>query len=223
MLMIRAVLFDMDGLVLDTESRYEKALRQAGRMFGYEMTDTFLERARGVERSMFYDMIFREFGQDFPARSYSQTYRKLFWDMAEKKGIRVKKGTKELTEYLMETGIPFCLATSNDRDTTQRLLKMAGIRELFEHIVCGDEVPRGKPYPDIYLKAAEQLNESAENCLVLEDSGNGIRAGYNAGCATCLVPDLQIPEDVAELCNIVIDDLLGVKKWLIRQRAGYLN
>ena len=123
----------------------------------------------------------------------------------------VKNGVYQLIQYLAVNNIRYAVATSNDRAMALELLEAADLRGIFEYMVCGDEVEHGKPFPDIYLKAADMLGVNIKHTLVIEDSYNGIRAGHVAGASVIMVPDLVQPTDeIRQMTDYVVSDLSKV-------------
>ncbi len=216
---MEAILFDMDGLILDSERVYDRAMAEAGKSLGYLLGECFLQRTRGVNAGLFNRMIYEEFGKEFPLAEFRSTYREILWEILQKEGLEIKPGFQELHRYLAKNHLQYCLATSTNRQMTEKLLHIAGIGDIFHSIICGDEVKLGKPHPEIYQKAAALLHVRPAECLVLEDSVNGIKAGHAAGCRVIMVPDLTEPsEEVKRLCERICEDLFEVIDYLERLR-----
>ena len=206
--MIKAVLFDMDGLVLDSETLYDKAMINASEKVGWPMDINFLNLTRGVNGNTFSDMVFQAYGSEFPLEIFRNIYKEEFYKIIDYEGIKVKKGFYNLMSFLELNHIKHCLVTSSTRKVTNHLLKCAGLSEVFLCKVCGDEVLYSKPDPYIYLKACKEMEAAPETCMVLEDSKNGIIAGKSAGCITVLVPDITKPDhSMIEKSDFVVNDL----------------
>lgn len=217
---MEAVLFDMDGLILDSERVYDRAMAMAGNSLGYVLDENFLKKTRGVNAGLFAQIIHGEFGEDFPLEKFRGRYKEIIWEIFQKEGLGIKPGFKELHQYLTKKKLKYCLATSTNRQMTEKLLHIAGIRDIFYSIICGDEVKLGKPHPEIYQKAAAALGIMPAGCLVLEDSVNGIKAGHEAGCRVVMVPDLTEPSgEIEMLCECVCRDLFGVIDYLENLRV----
>ena len=129
----------------------------------------------------------------------------------EEKGVPLKEGLPELLEYLKGQDIRMAVATSTQQSLAEKMLKIAGVYEYFDAVAYGNKVKRSKPFPDIFQKAAEDLGVPMRECLVLEDSPNGIRAGAAAGCKAVMVPDLMEPTDELQtLTAAIVPDLFAV-------------
>ena len=180
--MVKGVLFDMDGLMFDTERLGQAGWQQAGKELGFPITEAFVSRIRGRNETDGKAVAAEIFGPsfDFPkARAIRFAYVDLL----------------RLLNALKQRGIPTALATSTRRSTAFDYLKIAGVEDFFSAAVCGDEVVHSKPEPEIFLKAAEKLGAEPSACIVLEDSPSGVEAGFRAGCMTVMVPDLTPPDD----------------------------
>ena len=189
--MIQGVLFDMDGLMFDTERIGYEGWKYAGKKLGIHMKDELIASFRGTgekeKRRHFKEAFGSEelYDEAFTLRT---VYAK---EWIDKNGLPVKKGLVELLEYLKRENIPAALATSTNRKKAMGYLDMANVTEYFSASVCGDEVKAAKPAGDIFIAAAEALGVSTEKCLVLEDSPNGLKAAKNAGCKAIVIPDLS--------------------------------
>lgn len=187
---VSAVIFDMDGVMFDTERLAAAGWAEAGRLLGYEIPVELVNRMRGVSvegcRTLFRETLGeeRDYGR---ARAIRQAYVR---DWIARNGVPVKPGLRELLVYLKQTGRGAALATSSVRTVAEGYLKSAGVRAFFDCLICGDMVRRGKPEPDIFLAAAAGLGCSPGNCLVLEDSEAGLWAAHRAGCRPVFLPDL---------------------------------
>lgn len=209
--MIQGVLFDMDGLMFDTERIGYEGWKYAGNKLGIDITDELIASFRGTgekeKRRNFKEAIGREelYDEAFALRTgYADEWIK-------KNGLPVKKGLTELLEFLENEKIPSALATSTGRKKAIGYLEMTGVKSYFKAAVCGDEVKAAKPSPDIFLKAAKALQIPAEKCLVLEDSMNGLKAAKAAGCKAIVIPDLSpVPPKEEGLWDAKASDLKEV-------------
>ena len=207
---LSAVLFDMDGLLTDSEGVGHQILKEGGRQFGFELSDRLLDDMTGVNDAECVAI----FSANYPgldAEKLMQHYRDGMYAASVRGEIPLKPGVRELLDVLDAHHIPRAVVSSNDRFIIESNLRGAGILGRFDALVCGDMIRRSKPAPDIYLAGAEALNVHPENCLVLEDSPNGLKAGRAAGMRTCMVPD-RIPysEALAPYADDVRESLLDV-------------
>lgn len=217
--MIRGVIFDMDGLMFDTEriwtTLWAPALEQLGQP---APTDDFVAGARGLAGE---NML------HYLAKHYPAVDPQLLLDTvngigktALANGAPAKPGLYELLEYLDQAGLPRVVASSSSHETIDRYLRIAGIEQYFSGRISGQDVQHSKPNPAIFLKAAQVLGLPPQNCLVLEDSFNGVRAGHASGAVTVMVPDLAQPDaEIRQLYNACCRDLLEVRDLL---KAGRL-
>lgn len=187
--MLQGVLFDMDGLMFDTERLGREGWRYAADQLGVDIPEEVIARMRGtgVERCR------KIFNRSIPGGLYDAAHElRLTYaeEQIERHGVPVKPGLEELLEYLRQENIPAVLATSTGRERAERYLKMAGVREYFTAAAYGPEAARPKPAPDIFLAAASAIGAGPARCVVLEDSPNGLRAAKAAGCRAIVVPDL---------------------------------
>lgn len=192
---IRGAVFDMDGVLIDTEKLYVRFWRQSAADFGYTMSEEQVFGIRSLARK-FADVKLREmFGTDFPCMDIREHRTDLLMEHIEKHGVEPKTGVHTMLAYLRENNIRTAVATATPRERAVHLLDKIGVLGYFDMIVGGDMVETGKPAPDIYLKAAELLGLPPESCAAFEDSPNGIRAAYSAGCQAIMIPDLTQPEE----------------------------
>ena len=213
---IRAVLFDMDGLLLDDERTNIECCIEQGREWGFELDPTTLARAvMGATRATVVSCYARVLPAGVDAQHFFDSKRDRLYERFEREGIKVMKGAKELLAWLKEHGIPCVLATSTSVELATKRLKMAGIYDCLQHYITGDMVTRSKPDPEIYLKAADAAGVPIDKCLVLEDSYNGILSGRASGAVVGMVPDmLPYDESCADSVDAVFDSLLDVIEWI---------
>jgi HAD superfamily hydrolase (TIGR01509 family) len=210
----KGVIFDMDGLMLDTEPIYRKSMQQAAVELGYDIDDQLQNRLTGRNISDWRTTLIQIFGENYP--QFSKRRRQIWEQHVQEVGVTQKSGLVDLLNQLDEDNLPKGIATSSSRPDA--LLCLGELTGRFEVIVTGDEVKQGKPAPDIFLLATQRLALSPEHCLVLEDSESGAQAALTAGMSVILVPDLNPPpnELVAQVQR-VCSSLHEVRK-LFRSR-----
>lgn len=213
---IRAVIFDQDGVMFDTERMSSKAWNKAGEELGIEVEESFLCTIRGMN----YQDATARFEEKYGSRGidYEELRRRkkeYFTAMRRELPLPVKPGLYELLAYLKEQGYQIALATGSTKEYSLSNLEEAGVAQYFAYIISGDMVEHAKPSPDIFLKSAEVLGEKPENCLVLEDSLNGVEAGIRGGFVTVMVPDMTQPDETLRgRVDAVCESLLDVREWL---------
>jgi len=206
-----AVIFDMDGLLFDTEALWQEALLSAAAEAGRDIPDEVFNQSIGVRRSQCRGLFLSHFGEDFLFEDFHANWRRHFWLIAEDK-LTLKPGVPELLEVLDQLRLPRAIATSSSRKTVEHHLTAHSLTDRFDAIVCRGDYENGKPAPDPFLKAAEWLGVEPRLCLALEDSPIGVRSASAAGMMTVMVPDLLEPtEDIRTLCVFVARDLHEVR------------
>ena len=210
-----AVIFDLDGLLADTEIISLKVYQELLKDFGIPFTEETYSREYSGHREEENVQRFLD-TYDLPW-NFDQTLAKVYELEAQilAKGVNFKKGAKNLLTYLQREGVPIALATSSVESRARMILDSNGILSLFDHLVFAKDVKRSKPYPDIFLKACSDLNVLPENCLVLEDSEAGIEAASRAGIPVICIPDLKIPaQSFLNKTEQVFQDLDAVRDYL---------
>lgn len=213
--MLKAVIFDMDGLMIDSErvtfECYQEVLKDMNLTMDEEFYKTLLGKPTKGIHQRFYDV----YGNNFPIEDVMKKVHAMMAERFEKEGVPVKKGLVSLLQYLKENSYKTIVATSSNRDRVDKILKQAGITEYFDDSICGDEVTKGKPDPEIFLKACQKLGVSTDEAIVLEDSEAGIQAGSTAGIRVICVPDMKYPEkQYEEKAYRILSDLNEVKEFL---------
>ena len=210
-----AVIFDLDGLLADTEIISLKVYQELLKDFGIPFTEEIYSREYSGHREEENVQRFLD-TYDLPW-NFDQTLEKVYELEARilAKGVNLKKGAKNLLAFLQREGIPIALATSSVESRARMILDSNGILSVFDHLVFAKDVKRSKPYPDIFLKACIDLNVLPENCLVLEDSEAGIEAAYRAGIPVICIPDLKMPaQSFLNKTEQVFQDLDAVRDYL---------
>ena len=207
---------DMDGVILDTEKLYVRFWREAASFYGFPMT---LEHALGIRSlsgKLAEEKLQGWFGKEFDYNAVRQKRIELMDEFVNQNGVEPKPGAKALLSYIKDNGYALALATATPVDRAGRYLKSVELYSFFDQIVSAREVKRGKPAPDIYLCAAKRLGLDPKECIALEDSQNGIRSAFAAGCKTIMVPDLDQPtEEIMPLLFGVangLEDVINIGK-----------
>lgn len=212
---IRAVVLDMDGLMLDTEPLYKVAWQQASRELGFELDDLAYSSLIGRQTADCEQELVRRFGAEFPLARFQTRWAEL-WDVtARERGISIKAGLLEFLSFVDDHGLPAAVATSSDADYTEFSLRCADLAGRFSVVVTGNQVARGKPAPDIYLEAARRLGIPPADCVALEDSDAGILAASAAGMMPLCIPDLKPPSAAAERAAFRVVPSLDAARALI--------
>lgn len=212
---IKAILFDMDGLVLDTEKLYTRFWQEAANALGYPMTKEQALGMRSLNRGAGLAKMESYFG---PGVDYDAIRAKriaLMDAFVEEAGIAVKPGIQDLLAFVKEKGIATAIATSSPLERTKQYLTKVGLQDSFDKLISGYMVEKGKPEPDIYLYAAKELSLEPSDCMVLEDSPAGILAAHRAGCVPVMIPDQDAPdEETGKLLFACVESLDKVRKIL---------
>lgn len=194
--MIKACLFDMDGLLLDTERQmYLQGGLKVSRELGRPISEESFEGLMGLNWTDYYIRIKEEYGEDYPIDIYRERFMKHVDEMIDSFAFDLRPGVKKVLDFCKEHHIPMAVATSTPHTRTLKCLKNAGIIDYFDEILSGDMVEKGKPDPEIYLTVAKKLGVSPEEALVFEDGHNGARAALDGGFRLFIVEDLAHLEE----------------------------
>ncbi len=209
---IRGVLFDMDGLVLDTEKLYSRFWREACACYGFSMSYGQSLQMRGLGGAAGEAALRRICGPEAEYLTLRQKRIELMEAFLEETGPEIKPGIFELLDFLQEHHIPTAITSSSPSERIRRYLTPLGLYHRFDQICSGHEVPNGKPAPDIYLLGASVLGLDPGDCLALEDAPAGILSAYRAGCLPVMIPDQDQPDaDTLPLLYAKADSLADVK------------
>lgn len=215
---LKAVIFDMDGLMLDTEALAIPSMQVAGKAIEINLTDEILIEMNGLNESDSNVFLEKKLGRSIDQKKFSEAFYEDYNKAIAEKGLFIKEGLIELIDCLKESNIKLAVATSTRNDLALKKLKLAGIIDQFEVVIGGDQVAQGKPAPDPYLKAASDLGVDVSNCLALEDSDNGAMSAFSAGIRVIVVPDLKQPSLVTkEIALAVCASLFEVKELILQK------
>ncbi len=211
---VEAILFDMDGLLIDTEAVYIEALQAAAQAMGCEMPLDFCHSMIGIPRPVCDGLIRDFYGPDFAFATFAAHFDQ-HAHRAFESGVPVKPGAVELLDFLAERGLPLGIATSSSQATVRKHLGRAGLLDRFQAVATRDDVARSKPRPDVYIEAARRLGVPPEHCIAFEDSNTGLTAAHAAGTMAIMVPDILQPTDeVRAKCLHIVPDLHAVLRLL---------
>lgn len=216
---ITAVVFDMDGVLFDTERICMEAWREIAAEKKIDNIEKAVLGCVGLNRTDTRAFFAREYGADFDYDGYHDACSARFHEKIDRFGLPIKPGVMEILTFLKENGYKIGLASSTSRRGVLGHVNRAGITDFFEVIVGGDMVEHSKPKPDIYLLACEQLGVKPENAIAIEDSPNGIRSAHAAGLKAVMVPDMIAPtQEIEALLYRKFESLLGVRAMLAEQK-----
>ncbi len=213
--MIRAVVFDMDGILFDTERLSVNIWRECAQIMGLGDIEEGVYGVIGLNRNDSEALMKRLYGQGFPMEAFRQKTSAMIREKIERDGLPIMPGARELLQWLKENNIKTALASSTMTATVRSHLERAGFTDYFQVIIGGDLVEHSKPEPDIYLKACEFLGEDPANAAAIEDSPNGIRSSARAGMIPLMVPDLVAADDeMRSLYHAEFPNLAAVQAFL---------
>lgn len=212
---IELIIFDMDGLMFDTEKISYIGWKEAAKKYNYKIEKDLFEKTTGANLAKTKEIFSKHFGNNFPFDLIKDERVNISNNIIKTNGVPIKKGLYELINYLNESNIKKAVATSTSRDRALGLLKLAQIDNFFDYILCGDEIKNSKPNPEIFLKVADKLKCSPNKCIVLEDSEAGIIAAYKAEMLSIMIPDIKEPsKEIEEIIFRNMNNLLDVKLFL---------
>ena len=212
---VDAIIFDMDGVLIDSERIAFKCFQEVFKEHNYKIDEKFYLRLIGRNVKSIKIIMMKEYGPDFPFEIIYDKKVKMALEVTEKNGVIIKPGVHELLDYLNEKNYKIAVATSTKRERALQLLEEARIKDKVNYVICGDQVENSKPDPEIFLKAAKGLKVNPEKCIVIEDSDAGITAAHAAKMIGIHVPDMKLLEnDTTKLAFKICKDLIKVKEYL---------
>ena len=214
--MITAVVFDMDGVLFDTERLCQTCWLKLAEEDNIPNMESVYALCIGVNAQTTERIVYENYGKDFPYEEYCKRTSAMYNSYIEENGVPVKDGVRETLQKLAEVGLKIAVASSTRREKVLRHLENAGIAQYFTAVVGGDTVTHSKPHPEIFLKACEALGVAPENAIAVEDSHNGIRSAHAAGMTPVMVPDLlPATEEMRELSAYVAKDMNDACGWML--------
>ncbi len=215
---MKAVVFDMDGVLFDTERLCMDSWIEIARCQGITGMEEVFPLCIGLNHNDTKMLVLKHYGKDFPFEEFTKEASAWFRAYVDEKGLPVKEGVRDILVYLKENGWKVGLASSTRYKSIVAHLERTGLSEYFSAIVAGDMVEHSKPQPDIYLMACKELGVEAAQTYAIEDSPNGIRAAYRAGMKPLMVPDMLVPdEEMKELSYRIFEDLVQVQEFLAQK------
>lgn len=211
----KAVVFDMDGVIFDSEALVMEIWKDMGEKYHIADVEATMYKCIGVNAVETKQIFLDTYGEDFPYETYIKEVSQIFHERADHGELPVKPGVEELLTYLKEAGYIIGLASSTREASVRQELTDAGLISYFQELTCGDMLKASKPKPDIYLMACEKLGVAPEDAIAIEDSYNGIRSAYSAGMHPIMVPDLIGPDaEMEEKSEHIFENLMQVKDWM---------
>ena len=192
------IVFDMDGVLIDSEPIVKRCGQIAAEQYGAELSDALYNRLIGLPAKEVELGLMNAFGQSFPMQAFRDELERLWHAYVEENGMPVKAGVIDTLKQLRAHEIPYAIATSTPSERAQLSLHKAGLLSHFEIIVGGDQVANGKPAPDIFLTAANHIAIEPHRCIAIEDSAVGVEAASSAGMYTIMIPDQKQPDAITE-------------------------
>lgn len=209
---IKAVVFDMDGTLFDTENIAKASWNEGAKQFGFKIDEDFHDQLIGLPKGAYCQVIEDTLPKDLDQEAFDSFRIEYFKNYLSTYGMPIKEGMWELLDFLKDQRISIALATSTWRERVEEYFTYVPIKDYFSVIVCGDEVKQGKPHPLIYQEACRQLQVSTAQALAVEDSCNGVLSATQAGIDTIVVPDCVEPAyEILQRCLTRANSLLEVK------------
>ena len=210
----KTIVFDMDGVLLDSEQLVMNIWILLGEKYNYSGIEQAMIECLGTNREETRQIMERIYGEDFPYEDFRSEAKEMFMERTKKDGVPLKPGARELLQFLKINGWRIGLASSTSGDTVKNELQTVGLYDFFEVVVSGEMVRESKPHPEIYFKACELLDVDPKQAIAVEDSKNGVRSAAMAGMKVILVPDIVEPdEDSQRLAWKMFPDLFDVRRF----------
>lgn len=217
---MEAVVFDMDGLIFDSERLVLDCWEKVGEKYGIANIREVFTECIGTNKEKTKEIVLAHYGSSFRYDEFRKEASALFQESVREKGLPIKKGARELLQYLKEKEVPVGLASSTRLAVVEEELQQAGLYDYFQVVVGGDLLRRSKPEPDIYLMTCEKMGVAPGNAFAIEDSHNGIRSAYRAGMKPVMVPDMVAPiEEIEEISHAILPSLMEVKEYFEKEKS----
>lgn len=210
-----ALIFDMDGVILDTEQLVRRSWNTAAPAYGVTDSDLLFLRTVGTTRKHTCDILRQHCGADFPAEAFNASVSKIYHDIEAVEGVPVKTGARELLQWAKQSSFRVGLASSTRQIIVERELGREQLLPYFDYVLGGDRIARSKPFPDIYETACRNMGVQPANAFAIEDSYHGIRSAHAAGMMPVMVPDLLPPtEEMKQLSTAIFSSLTEFHTYL---------
>ena len=197
MAQLELLIFDMDGLMFDTERISQECWETVGRGYGYTFTKDIFDAITGLDNRRMVEVFIAAYGEEFPFDDILREQRSLMWQRIKEEGVPLKAGLVECLEAGKKRQLKMAVASSSPLDMVLFYLRDAKVEDYFDYVLSGEEIKRGKPYPDVFLAVCQKLGVSPEKALVLEDSMNGLKAAAAGSIRSIWIPDVAVvPQDV---------------------------
>ena len=197
-----AVIFDMDGVIFDTERVYMNIWMKVYGEHNFEMTPEIYKTLIGRDKPSLIKMLGEKYGSRYNGKEMFEECEMHLKNAIDAGEVPIKEGALEIFDYLKQNGFKMAIATSSPRTKLQMQLKIHDLEKVFDAIICADDVTKSKPDPEIFLVAAKKLNAHPDECIVIEDSPAGIKAAYNAGITAIHVEDLVEADEEMKRCSV---------------------
>jgi len=208
MIKFNTILFDVDGVLIDSEKIYQSCWISAAKENGYFMSKEQALQLRSLDSTLAKELFLKWYGTKESYMNIRTSRKIVMQQFLSKNKLTLKTGAIETLKYLKENNFCLSVVTSSDFEKAEKYLNSVGIYDFFTKIISTKSVDKGKPYPDVYLYACQQLNISPKECFAIEDSPNGVKSAHTAGCRTVMIPDLTpYTDDLADYVDACYSDL----------------